>query len=177
MTLVTQPASKPEHVRRNVAIVLALLAIVTIAGAGIYGFTSGISGCFGRCGVPFHAIYPTALQCRIQNDYCEISISNNETSSALAIGCEFQSIYAVNGNNQSLTTISAGAGLLSDKPGGPATSTSIPVGTSATVYCTDVTHPSSTLKVGGQADGEVLFTNQTLDIQFLGTWQESSTTT
>ena len=147
----------------GVAIVLAVL----IGGAAVYFFPGRISGSFGGPRL-VHAIYPTALTCSIQNGSCRIVISNNETSSAQAVGCEFQSIYAINGNNQSLTTINDGAGVLSNKAGGPAMSITISTDTSATVYCTN-TQPS-TLKTGSPADGEVLFSNQSLDVQFLGNW-------
>jgi len=150
----------------GVAIVLAIL----IGGVAIYFFPGRVSyeaGGLGNGG-QFHAIYPTALTCSIQNGSCRIVISNNETSSAQAVGCEFQSIYAINGNNQSLTTINEGAGVLSNKAGGPAMSITISTDTSATVYCTN-TQPS-TLKTGSPADGEVLFSNQSLDVQFLGNW-------
>lgn len=158
---------KPKHLRRNAAIVVGMVLILSIAAIAISGFVLGLYGCFGRCGVPFHAIYPTALSCDIQNNSCEIVIANNETSSAQATGCEFQNIYAVNGNNQSLTTVNLGSGVLSNTAGGQAMNIDIAAGTSATVYCTANT---PTFKSGSQADGEVLFTNQSYDIQFLGTW-------
>ncbi|HEV2139062.1 MAG TPA: hypothetical protein VGR53_09490 [Nitrososphaerales archaeon] len=166
-----RPAQRPNHLKRNVAIVGGVVLVLVIAAVAISGFVFGLYGCFGRCGEPFHAIYPTALSCGIQNDSCEVVISNNETSKAQALGCEFQSIYAINGNNQSLTTVNIGAGVLSNKPEGPAMTIAIAAGTSVTVYCIDSTQPSSSLKVGGPAVGEVLFTNQSLDVQFRGTWR------
>ena len=150
------------------AVGVALVLAVLIGGVAIYFFPGRISGSFGVPNEEFHAIYPTALTCSIQNGSCRIVIANNETSSAQAVGCEFQSIQAINGNNQSLMTINEGAGILSNKAGGPAMSITIPVDTSATVYCTN-TQPS-TLKTGSPADGVVLFSNQSLDVQFLGNW-------
>ena len=153
----------------GVAIVLAVL----IGGVAIYFFPGRISGSFGGLGNggQFHAVYPTVLSCSIQNGSCEITIRNQETYSAEAIGCLFQNIYAVNGNNQSLTTINVGTGVLSTQPKGPPLTTTFAVNSTATVYCT----PSASVPiptVGSQADGEVQFTNQSVTVQFLGTWQK-----
>jgi hypothetical protein len=178
-----EPVQGPRHFKRNVVIVVAVVLVLVAGVFAVSGFVFGLYGCFGRC-APFHAIYPTSLSCGVRNDSCEIVISNNETSIAQAMGCEFQSIYEINTNgqtvtsfgstinNQSLTlrTVNNGAGVLSNKPGGPPMSISIAAGTSGTVYCTEALHPSPSISAGSQAAGEILFTNESFDIQFLGTW-------
>jgi hypothetical protein len=185
MSLAGQPVQTRRHFRRNVVIVVVVVLILLVGAVAVWGFTYGLYGCFGPNGcAPSHAIYPTALSCGIKNDSCEVVISNGETSIARAMGCEFQSIYTINTNgqtvtsfgstinNQSLTlkTVNNGAGVLSNEPGGLPMNISIAAGTSGTVYCTEALHPSPSISAGSQAAGEILFTNESLDIQFLGTW-------
>lgn len=156
----------------GIAVGVAVVLAVLVGGTAIFLFPSHVSGSFGGLGNggQFHAIYPTALSCSVENGSCRIVISNNETTAAQAVGCEFQSIHAVNGNNQTLTTVNLGAGVLSNRPGGPATSITIPVNTSLPMYCT-VSSQSGSFKAGSPADGEILFTNQSLNVQFLGNWR------
>jgi hypothetical protein len=154
---------------RLVVIVLGVVLVLVVAAVVIAGFVFGLTMTTG----PNHvqAIYPTVLSCSAQNGSCEITIRNQETYSAEAIGCLFQNIYAVNGNNQSLTTVNIGTGVLSTQPKGPPLATTIAVNSSATVYCI----PSASLPtptVGSVADGEVQFTNQSVTVQFLGTWRK-----
>lgn len=134
-----QPALRFSHLKRNVAVVLGLVLILATAAVLVSSFVFGLYGCFGRC-APFRGIYPTSLSCEISEASCKTTISNNETGSAIAIGCEFQSIYAINGNNQSLTTVELGPGVLSNTSGGAAMNLTIEAGSSATVYCTYAAH-------------------------------------
>jgi len=155
---------------RLVVIVLGLVLALVVAAIAIAGFVFGLTM---TTGYPHsvHAIYPTVLSCSVQNGSCEITIRNQETYSAEAIGCLFQNIYAVNGNNQSLTTVNIGMGVLSTQPKGPPLATTITVNSSAIVYCTpSASVPTPT--VGSQAIGEVQFTNQSVTVQFLGSWRK-----
>jgi hypothetical protein len=159
-------------VRKEFGVAVAAIALVVlVGGTAIFLFSGRAPGSFvnTRAG-PFYPTYPTSLTCGVENGSCRIVIADGGTVDAKAVGCEFQSIYAVNGNNQTITTVDRGAGVLSNEPGGPATSITIPAGTSVPVYCT-VTTPSSYVETGSQADGEILFANQSLNVQFLGIWQ------
>jgi len=169
---------------RLVVIVLGLVLVLVVATFAIAGFVFGLKMTTGYPHL-VHAIYPTALSCSIQNGSCEITMRNQETYSAEAIGCLFQDIYAIQGNGQTvtnyrtvtnnqtltMTTVNIGTGVLSTQPKGQPMTTAIAVNSSATVYCTP--SPSvPTLTVGSQSDGEVQFTNQSLTVQFLGTWRK-----
>ena len=168
---------------RLVVIVLGLILVLVVATIAIAGFVFGLTMTTQTNQI--HAIYPTVLSCSIQNGSCEITIRNQETYSAEAIGCLFQHIYAIQGNGQTvtnyqtvtnnqtltMTTVNIGTGVLSTQPNGPPSTTTIGVNSSATVCCTpSASVPTPT--VGSQSDGEVQFTNQSVTAQFLGTWRK-----
>ena len=156
----------------GVAVAAAVALAVLVGGTAIYLFPKPAPSPWGnlRNSPGVYPIGPTALACSVENGSCRIVIFNQGTVNAQAVGCEFQSIYAVNGNNQTVTTVDRGAGVLSRAPGGPATTITVPTGAQVPVYCT-VTTQSSYVVTGSQAVGEVLFTNQSLNIQFAGAWQ------
>ena len=169
---------------RLVVIVLGLVLALVVATVAIAGFVFGLKMTTGYPHT-IHAIYPTVLSCSIQNGSCEITIRNQETYPAEAIGCLFQNIYAIQGNGQTvtdyrtvtnnqtltMTTVNIGMGVLSTHPKGPPLTTTIAVNSSAIVYCTpSASVPTPT--VGSQSDGEVQFTNQSIAVQFLGTWRK-----
>jgi hypothetical protein len=169
---------------RLAVIVLGLVLVLVVATVAIAGFVFGLKMTTGYPHT-IHAIYPTALSCSIRNGSCEITIRNQEPFSVEAVGCLFQHIYAIEGNGQTvtnyqtvtnnqtltMTTVNIGTGVLSTQPKGLRFTTTIAVNSSATFYCTpSVSVPIST--VGGQANGEVQFTNQSLTVQFVGTWRK-----
>ena len=169
---------------RLVVIVLGLVLVLVVATVAIGGFVFGLKMTTGYPHI-IHAIYPTALSCSLQNGSCEITIRNQEPFSVEAVGCLFQHIYAIEGNGQTvtnyqtvtnnqtltMTTVNIGTGVLSTQPKGLPFTTTIAVNSSATFYCTpSASVPIST--VGGQANGEVQFTNQSLTVQFVGTWRK-----
>lgn len=154
----------------GVAVAIAVVLAVLVGGMAIYLFPTHDSGSLGVPRAQVYPIYATALTCGVGNGSCRIVIFNDGELNAQAVGCDFQSTYAVNGNNQSITTVDRGTGVLSNESGGGAMSIAIPAGASVPVFCTVGTQ-SSYVKVGSEAGGEVLFTNQTLNVQFWGTWQ------
>ena len=167
-----------------VVVVLGLVLALVVAAVAVAGFVFGFTMTTGYPDT-IHTVYPTALSCGIQNGSCEITIRNQEPFSVEPVGCMFQHIYAIEGNGQTvtnyqtvtnnqtltMTTVDIGTGVLSEQPKGLPFTATIAANSSATVYCTpSASVPTPT--VGGQANGEVQFTNQSLTVQFLGTWQK-----
>ncbi len=152
----------------GVAVAAAVALAVLAGGTAIYLFPHSTSFSLGTKGPPYAYTWATSVSCSFQDRFCRIIIFNALQISAQASGCEWQSVYSV--NNRTLTTVDEGAGVLSNEPMGPSANITIPADSSASVYCT-ITTQSSYVEIGSQAGGEVLFTNQSLDVQFRNTWQ------
>jgi len=151
----------------GVAVAAAVALAVLVGGTAIYLFPNRGAGPYGGPTIGGRT-YPTSIACSVQNGSCRIVLYNEGSVNAQAVGCEFQSIYATNGN-KTVSTVDLGAGVLSEGTGGPATSITIPGGASVPMYCIVSTQTASP-KTDSPADGEILFTNQSLNVQFLGIW-------
>jgi flagellar basal body-associated protein FliL len=183
-TRIIHKATPSMRRMKLVVIVLGLVLALAVATIAVAGFVFGLRMTTGYPHTS-HTVYPTFLSCSIQNGSCEMTMRNQEPFSVEPVGCLFQHIYAIEGNGQTvtnyqtvtnnqtltMTTVNIGTGVLSKQPKGLPFTTTIAVNSSAVVYCTpSASVPTPT--VGGQANGEVQFTNQSLTAQFVGTWQK-----
>jgi hypothetical protein len=144
--------------------VIGLFAIANLLGPS----GSFVSGSSNPGGQP-HPVLVSAFSCSARNQSCQIILSNSVESQEQAVGCAFETIYS--GNVTNANRIST-AGVLSNQPGGPATSISIEGRSSATVYCAPVDYPAYALQPGKPVGGEISFSNETLIAAgFAGTWK------
>ena len=148
------PAEKSRHLRRNLALVIAVLLAISLVVLIDTGYLFGEYGCFGPCGTQ---PYIWGTSCYSVNKTCTIMMTGltNPTVHDLSVeSCSF-----IQGN-------STVQGVLSPRPNGPQTSVVMQPNTLTSFFCASQGTPLS----GQEAAGSVVMSSGQV-VEWSGTWQ------
>ena len=161
--------AKSRHLKRNLAIAVAVIVILSVSAVIIASFVFGPSGSVGP--VPTSPVQITSISCSVRNNSCELVMLNIGQVTARAGYCVFNTIMGPkNGNNNSII-VQGRAGDLSERPGSLVNLT-IPIAPDSSViaYCTPIGNPPM---AGTPVQGQVLWVEPGEDWQYPGfstTW-------